>query len=100
MSVISVASRAISDDRNVFQKEWRDLNINYHEMPCFNVKYVMRVLFRLIDVMARISFLSITWVAFKGYVTAALIIIDCVIVAKFSCKNHKFILFFFVCLFV
>ena len=93
MSILSVASRAISDDSSIFKKNWRDLNFNYKKCPfqCVNWNYIARVLFRLIDVFARISFLSLIWVAIRGYFTAILIIIDFMIVAKISWDNKKYV---------
>ena len=77
MSLLSVSARTVSDDTILFKKEWKELEFEYKKCPNFcNWRYIVRVLFRMIDVLSRVSILSVTWIAVKGYTTAVLIILD------------------------
>ena len=87
--MISLASRIISDDYNVVTQKYRNLNFKYDECLCLNLGYVIRVLFRWMDVIGRIGILSLTWVALNGYFTAVLIALDLFIAFIFTFKTEE-----------
>ena len=102
-SLISLASRIISDDYNVVHQSYRNLNFKYNECLCINLKYVIRVIYRWMDVIGRIGVLSLTWVALNGYFTAVLIALDLCIAFFFTFKTkelHFCVFLFFVFIFV
>ena len=97
-SLTSLASRIISDDYNVVKQKYRNLNFKYDECLCINLGYVIRVIFRWMDVIGRIGILSLTWVALNGYFTAVLIALDLFIAFIFTFKTKE--LCFFECVYV
>ena len=78
-SLISLASRIVSDDYNFVTSKYRNLDFKCDKCPCINLFYTERVLFRWMDVIGRIGILSLSWVAVNGYCTAILIVLDAIV---------------------
>ena len=101
-SLISLASRVISDDYSVFTKKFQKIECHWEHFPCFNVKYIYRAVFRWMDVFGRISLPSLTWITAKGFVTSVLIGIDFAVIffmaltfQKYHSSTNVFFFFFF-----
>ena len=83
-SLTTLAFRLVSEDTTIFAENWKIFDYDIKKCPCFNWKYVLRVIFRCMDVTVRISVLSISWIAFGGYFTIGYICLDFVVLAIVS----------------
>ena len=98
-SLISLASRIVSDDYNIVSINYRDLNFKCDKYPNFNLKFVKRVIFRWMDVIGRIGILSLTWVGFNGQLTTALIGFELFVSLIFTVYKKELKKYMFFCCF-
>ena len=66
----SLAGRVSSDDKIMFQKDWKNMDWNKKKLcscSCINYKYFIRVIFwRFLEISSRIVLLTLVWVNLGG----------------------------------
>ena len=93
-SLLALSSRIISDDKTIFNQKWQNAQFKYNQCPFINVRFICRLLFRLCDIIGRISLLTMSWVAINGYFTFVCLIIDFIIVVTGIYYFRKYVFFF------
>ena len=96
-SIVSVAGRFIADDKVFFdEKKAKNLGIGFKEDSCggwgltWNWGFVVRYLWRLSDVIARVMILSFIWIVFGGEVCGALFGLEAIImILVIICSNEE-----------
>ena len=82
-SFYNISSKMITEDKIFFDKNWRSIQFNWfkheyycccpccHESTfrcCFNLRFFVRFIIRILDFMNRLSLLLILWVVVGGFV--------------------------------
>ena len=72
-SIWSLTSRVSADDKLLFKEEWESLEFSYKTCPCINLRYVLRVSVRFIEISSRVCLLTIMWINIGGMGTGIII---------------------------
>ena len=90
-SMLSMVNKAVSEDKQLFVKKtnftcfprnWQDAQWTYKTFPCVNIRYLIRVLFRIFDISHRVLIIVLVWTQLGGvFVMIAATIEFCVLFA-------------------
>ena len=72
-SMISMVNKAASEDRQLFAKygweNWQDAQWTHQQFPFVNVRYLIRLLFRIFDISHRALIIVLVWTELGGLCT-------------------------------
>eukprot|EP01083_Nonionella_stella_P271310 919297_1 len=72
-SLWSLSSRVISDDSIMFKEDWNGLNIACKHCPILNLKYIYRMIWRLLEITNRVCVWCLLWVGLSGIAISIII---------------------------
>ena len=72
-SLWSLTSRVSSDDKPLFDDDWKSLDFSYKKCPFINFKYIFRVFVRFMEISSRVASLTLMWINIGGVATGIII---------------------------
>ena len=101
-SMLSMVNKAVSEDKALFgDLDWRDAKWTCKSLrfPCVNLKYLLRLLFRIFDISHRVLIIVIVWYEFGSLTLFIVIMIEFVFLLfiVFQTKEFSGCVLLFVC---
>eukprot|EP01083_Nonionella_stella_P303257 1049150_1 len=87
-SIWTLTGQVAGDDKGVFKKEWRSFEFEYKKWPILNIRCVLRVLARFLEIGSRLSLLVLLWVNIGGFGTSIILSFE-LFVLVIICYGYK-----------
>ena len=91
-SLWSIASKAISEDKIAFKEQFQKSSVKCKQLPsyfCLRKGYLTRWVFRIIDVLYRVSVLILIWLILGGFILICVVVIEFVVLAYFCRRTDE-----------
>ena len=101
----SLSARVSSDDKQMVQAEWRNMDFKYKNLnnkisECFGVinpKWVMRVvLWRFLEISSRIVLLCLVWINVGGLSVCIMLAVELIMTSLIACDEGTFSVSFYI----
>ena len=88
-SLWSLTERVSSDDRILFEDEWKYLDFSWcKSCPIINYRFLFRVFVRFLEISSRVSLLTLMWINLGGLATGIIIGLEMVYLI-ISCYSYR-----------
>ena len=87
-SLYSLTARVASDDKSIFDAEWKALELKPKRLitcQCVNFGYVLRVLMRFMEISSRLILYVLLWINFGGLATGIILLIEFIYLLGLAC---------------
>eukprot|EP01083_Nonionella_stella_P073054 197275_1 len=89
----SLTSRIISEDKNSVKDKWKEPEFNYKKCPIVNKQYMIRVVFRYVEIMSHIALFALLWVSLGGFAVGIIIGMELLVVLVISIRSKEVMIF-------
>ena len=86
-SLYSLTSRVTSDDKEIYNSNWKELEFDYKKCPCkcINYRYILRVLMRFMEISSRLIIYVLLWINMGGLFTGVILCVEGVYLMFVAC---------------
>ena len=75
-SLYALTARVASDDKHIYNTNWKGIRCNLCTFPCINLRYILRVLMRFMEISSRLILYVLLWVNLGGFYTSIILGIE------------------------
>lgn len=104
LSLYTMISKVVSEDKLIFEQEWQEIHLKLLSLKylrkgkCCSSRYMIRLLFRCIDITTRVSVVLLMWIVVGGFSIIAMLILEISFLGVSAVLLHEYVILYVNCM--